>query len=102
MAFARRVNGLQERMAGLGLGYGDYLRARLPTGILGHSIGIEVHEHPWIGPDCGEVLRTGMVLALEPKLWRAGEYYLRVEDVVLVGAQGSEFLTEFDRTLFQL
>ncbi len=84
------------------LGYGDYLRARLPDGVLGHFIGIEVHEYPWVRPDCDQPLRANMVMALEPKVWRAGEYYLRVEDVVLVGEDSTEFLTSFDRELFQL
>ena len=84
------------------LGYGDYLRARLANGVLGHFIGIEVHEYPWVRPDCKEPLRANMVMALEPKVWRAGEYYLRVEDVVLVGKDRTEFLTGFDRELFQL
>jgi Xaa-Pro aminopeptidase len=43
-----------------------------------------------------------MVMALEPKLWNAGEYYLRVEDIVLVGPNKTEFLTAFDWELFQL
>jgi Xaa-Pro aminopeptidase len=42
------------------------------------------------------------VMCLEPKLWHAGEYYLRVEDMVLVKQDGAEFLTNFDRELFQL
>jgi Xaa-Pro aminopeptidase len=84
------------------LGFGDYLRARLSNGVLGHSIGIDVHEYPWIRPDCEDPLRAGMVLALEPKVWHAGEYYLRVEDMVLVGEDRTEFLTAFDRELFVL
>lgn len=84
------------------LGYGDYLRARLPTRNLGHNIGVEVHEPPWLSPDYDEILRENMVIALEPKLWHAGEYYLRVEDVVLVKSRRTEFLTNFDRELFQL
>lgn len=84
------------------LGYGQYLRARLPNGVLGHFIGTEVHEWPWISPACDQPLRANMVMALEPKVWRTGEYYLRVEDVVLVGADRTEFLTSFDRELFQL
>lgn len=84
------------------LGYGESLRARLGDGVLGHSIGIEVHEHPWINPACKDPLGANMVLALEPKLWRPGEYYLRVEDVVLVGLEQTEILTCFDRELFQL
>lgn len=83
-------------------GYGEYLRARLPNGVLGHSIGLDVHEAPWISPAAEGVLEANMVFALEPKLWDAGEYYLRVEDMVLVGEERSEFLTGFDRELFEL
>jgi Xaa-Pro aminopeptidase len=84
------------------LGYGDYLRARLPTRNLGHNIGVEVHEPPWLSPAYEETLREGMVIALEPKVWHAGEYYLRLEDVVLVESRKSSFLTNFNRELFQL
>jgi len=84
------------------LGYGDYLRARLPSRNLGHNIGVEVHEPPWLSPLYDEPLQAKMVVALEPKLWHAGEYYLRVEDMVLVGSRKTTFLTNFDRTLFQL
>ncbi len=84
------------------LGYGDYLRARLPTRNLGHNIGVEVHEPPWLSPAYDEILHKDMVMALEPKIWHAGEYYLRVEDIVLVGSKRTEFLTDFDRELFQL
>ena len=83
-------------------GYGNYLRARLPNKNLGHNIGVEVHEPPWLSPEYKETLRSNMVVALEPKLWHAGEYYLRVEDIVLVGKRKTEFLTTFDRQLFQL
>lgn len=84
------------------LGYGDYLRARLSTKNVGHNIGVEVHEPLWLSPEYEDVLRKNMVVALEPKLWHAGEYYLRVEDIVLIGPKKTEFLTNFDRNLFQL
>ncbi|MEM3769829.1 MAG: Xaa-Pro peptidase family protein [Candidatus Bathyarchaeia archaeon] len=84
------------------LGYGKYLRARLPTKNLGHSIGVEVHEPPWLSPIYNGVICENMVIALEPKLWHAGEYYLRVEDMVLVKKSRAEFLTNFDRKIFQL
>jgi len=83
-------------------GYGGYLRARLPDGVLGHNIGIEVHEDPWMRPDRPEPIRAAMVMAMEPKLWHSGEYYLRVEDLVLVGEDGAEFLTQASRDVFQL
>ena len=84
------------------LGYGEYLRARLPGRVLGHNIGIDVHEDPWINPHCDRPIRANMVMALEPKLWHSGEYYLRVEDIVLVGEDCAEFLTQFSREVFEL
>jgi Xaa-Pro aminopeptidase len=84
------------------LGYGDYLRARLPTKNLGHNIGVEVHEPPWLSPAYEETIQEGMIMALEPKVWHAGEYYLRLEDVVLVESKKTSFLTNFDRERFQL
>ncbi len=84
------------------LGYGQYLRARLKDKVLGHAIGKTVHEEPWIKPDCELPLQAGMVFALEPKLWHSGQYYLRVEDMVLVGQKQAEFLTTADREIFEL
>ena len=75
-------------------GYGNYQRARLPTKSVGHNIGVEVHEPPWLNPENELVLQSNMVLAVEPKLWHAGEYYLRVEDIVLTKPSFSLTLTE--------
>lgn len=83
-------------------GYGDRLRARLPEGNLGHQIGIDLHEDPWLRRDCDVPLQEGMVMAIEPKVWLPGDYYLRVEDIVLVTSDGAESLTNFDRNLFEL
>jgi Xaa-Pro aminopeptidase len=83
-------------------GYGDRLRARLTTGTVGHQIGVEAHEPPWLKPENEHELEAGMVMCLEPKLWHAGEYYLRVEDMVLVKEDKAEFLTDYDREQFQL
>jgi Xaa-Pro aminopeptidase len=83
-------------------GFGNYLRARLPTGSVGHQIGVEVHEPPWLKPENSHELLDGMVMCLEPKLWHDGEYYLRVEDMVLIKKDGAEFLTKYDREIFQL
>ena len=85
------------------LGFGDRMRARLGANrVMGHQIGVEVHENPWLRPDFDEPLREGMVLCVEPKLWHPGEYYLRLEEMVLVGKTGGTFLTQFDRRLFGL
>lgn len=84
-------------------GFGDQMRARLaPSKTIGHQIGTEVHENPWLQPDSEEPLRAGMVMCIEPKLWLPGEYYLRLEEMVHVAKTGAEFLTNFDRELFEL
>ena len=69
---------------------------------VGHNIGVEVHEPPWLNPENEVPLQSNMVLAVEPKLWHTGEYYLRVEDIVLIKSRRAEFLTNFDRELFRL
>ena len=85
------------------LGFGDQMRARLGTvKVMGHQIGTEVHENPWLKPEQTEPLRAGMVLCIEPKLWVPGEYYLRLEEMVHITNAGAEFLTSFDRSLFEL
>jgi len=83
-------------------GYGDYLRARLPHGSVGHQIGVEVHEDPWLRPGNSHELMDGMVFCMEPKLWHSGEYYIRVEDMVLIKNGEAEFLTNYDRERFKL
>ena len=83
-------------------GFGDYLRARLPSGMVGHQIGVEVHEDPWLKPGDSQELVDGMVFCVEPKLWLRGEYYLRVEDMVLVKNGEAESLTNYDRMRFVL
>lgn len=84
-------------------GFGDQMRARLgSSGTIGHQIGTEVHENPWLKPESQEPLRPGMVMCIEPKLWVPGEYYLRLEEMVHVTDTDAEFLTNFDRELFEL
>jgi Xaa-Pro aminopeptidase len=75
--------------------YGDF-------GLMGHQIGIDVHEHPWVHGDQTVVFEPGMVMCIEPKLWWPGQFFMRVEDMVLVTEDGCEPLTVFDRELFEL
>ena len=83
-------------------GYEPRLRERLPERMVGHQIGIEVHEDPWLRPQQKHELVDGMVFCIEPKLWHKGEYYLRVEDMILIKNGKAESLTTYDRELFQL
>ncbi|MGB2953878.1 MAG: Xaa-Pro peptidase family protein [Gaiellaceae bacterium] len=61
---------------------------------LGHGVGLEVHEQPWLGRAPGELV-AGDVVAIEPGLYRAGYGGCRLEDLVLVTEDGAELLTDF-------
>jgi len=60
---------------------------------LGHAIGLEVHEEPWLRPPYDEPIKTNMCFTLEPKIWKPGVFYVRCEDVVVIGADGARPLT---------
>jgi Xaa-Pro aminopeptidase len=61
---------------------------------LGHGVGLEVHELPSMGRT-GHELVAGDVITIEPGLYRAGYGGLRLEDLVLVTADGHELLTDY-------
>jgi len=60
---------------------------------LGHAIGLEVHEEPWLRPPYDDVIQTNQCFTLEPKIWKPGVFYVRCEDVVVVGPNGARSLT---------
>ena len=61
----------------------------------GHGVGLEVHERPGVGRVESEPLVEGDVIALEPGLYRNGYGGVRLEDLVLVTADGAELLTHY-------
>lgn len=70
-------------------GYGDFFRHRL-----GHSIGLDVHEAPFLTAGDQTILEAGMLFTIEPSIMQERGISARLEDVVLVTPDGGEALTE--------
>ncbi len=75
-------------------GYGDYFGHGL-----GHGVGLDIHEKPTVSPRSEGVLQEGMVITIEPGIYIPGFGGVRIEDTVLVTADGHQVLTSADKRL---
>ena len=68
---------------------------------LGHGLGIDAAEMPYVGSDLGEqfdsshALEAGMVLVLEPLVWDDGAAGYRAEEVIVITEDGWEPMTDY-------
>jgi Xaa-Pro dipeptidase len=56
----------------------------------GHGIGLSVHEEPYIVSGNAIELAEGMAFSVEPGIYFRGEWGARIEDIVIVTADGCE------------
>jgi Xaa-Pro aminopeptidase len=68
----------------------------------GHGVGLEIHESPRLGAGQKTRLHAGMVVTIEPGIYLAGEFGIRIEDMVAVTQTGGQVLTPAPKALIEL
>ena len=68
--------------AGFGPGYKFF------THRVGHGIGLDGHEHPYLARNSDTVLEAGMTFSNEPGIYLVGEFGIRCEDIMIVTSEG--------------
>jgi 3-dehydroquinate dehydratase type II len=66
---------------------------------LGHGVGLEVHEAPRMGNTSEDVLIEGDVVSVEPGVYLPGRFGVRIEDLVVVSADGHRNLSSLPKEL---
>lgn len=68
---------------------------------LGHGTGLDIHEAPTLRKGSEDVLAPGMIVTVEPGIYRPGQWGIRIEDQVVVTEAGHEILTGFTKDLVE-
>ena len=64
---------------------------------LGHGVGLEIHEPPFINQNTDATLKENMVVTDEPGIYIAGKFGVRIEDTVQITKFGCVSLTNSDK-----
>ena len=60
---------------------------------LGHGVGLDIHEYPFMTPKYDFILKENMVVTDEPGIYITGRFGVRIEDTVLITKYASQHLT---------
>src|SRR5438067_768608 len=75
-------------------GLGEHFRHRM-----GHGIGLDVHERPFISPEDETPLEPGMTFTDEPSIIVPGRFSVRIEDIVVCEEGGGRKLGSYSDAL---
>ncbi|MEO8631808.1 MAG: Xaa-Pro peptidase family protein [Chloroflexota bacterium] len=93
-ATAASVDGASRRVID-DAGYGERFIHRT-----GHGIGLDGHEHPYLVRGNEERLEPGMAFSIEPGIYIAGRFGVRIEDIAIIADDGrAEPLNRADHAL---
>lgn len=68
----------------------------------GHGVGLEIHEEPRVSPKGETILKSGMIITVEPGIYLPDEFGVRIEDTVLVTDNGYETFAHIPKELIIL
>ncbi len=69
---------------------------------LGHGVGLQLHEQPFLGPDCKTTIEQGCVITIEPGIYIPNWGGIRIEDDVVLTENGLKTLTQAPKELIEL
>jgi Xaa-Pro dipeptidase len=72
------------------------------THSLGHGVGLEIHEAPTLRPGATDTLADRTPVTVEPGVYLVGRGGVRIEDTLVVRADGPELLTTTTKELLEL
>ena len=93
---AREIDAVARRSIEAG-GYGKYFLHGL-----GHGVGLEIHEPPFLSPRGRGSLEEGMIFTIEPGVYIENLGGVRLESLVYLDRQGPEILSEMPKDLIPI
>ncbi len=72
------------------------------THSLGHGVGLNIHENPYLNPKSEEIFEKNMVFTIEPGIYLPGEFGIRIEDTALIKGERAYSFMSSDKRLMEI